>query len=76
MLEISFLAIPMAEKQFKEEDSVQNAFFPQKLAGNKELTWVRIKKVEFMENVRALAFVNFTSFTEDNEDYKELRLNQ
>ena len=29
-----------------------------------------------MENVRALAFVNFTSFTEDNEDYNELRLNQ
>ena len=76
MLEISFLAIPMAEKQFKEEDSVQNAFFPKKLAGNKGLTWVRIKKVEFMENVRALAFVNFTSFTEDNEDYNELGLNQ
>ena len=35
-----------------------------------------IKKVEFMENVRALAFVNFTSFTEDNEDYNELGLNQ
>ena len=29
-----------------------------------------------MENVRALGFVNLTPFTEDNEDYNELRLNQ
>ena len=47
-----------------------------KLADGKGLTWFCITKVEFIENVRALGFVNFTPFTEDNEDYNELRLNQ